>query len=96
MEKRISPVVFVSNRHAFRRGEQAADQAQEAKKVAAKLSTAERVTVQRRVEAALMKIIAAAELEFAVKQPERVAQYKALVPAKAKKRKPKPAPQPGL
>jgi len=69
-----------------------ADQAQEMKKVASKLSTAERAKVQKRLEGALMKIIAAAGLQFGVTDPERAAQYAALIPAKPKKRKPKPQP----
>lgn len=75
-----------------------ADQAQEMKKVASKLSTSERAAVQKRVEGALMKIIAAAGLEFARTDPERVAQYAALIPSKPKRRKqqPQPAPGPGL
>jgi hypothetical protein len=68
----------------------AADSAQEGQMVAAKLSTAERKTVQRRVEATLMRIIAAAELEFVEDNPERVKQYQALVPSKPKKKKPAP------
>ncbi|MFH2007112.1 MAG: hypothetical protein ABI333_11045 [bacterium] len=69
----------------------AADAAQEGQKVAAKLSTAERGNVQRRVEAALMRVIAAAELEFVESDPERVRQYQALIPAKPKKKPPKTA-----
>jgi hypothetical protein len=72
----------------------AADQVQEGRKVASKLSTVERNKVQKRVEAGLMKLIAAAEMQFVVADPERVALYKALVPARSKKRKPRPTPIP--
>jgi hypothetical protein len=44
------------------------------------------------LEGALGKSIAAAKMEFVVSDPERVAQYEALIPAQRKKRKPKPAP----
>lgn len=68
-----------------------ADQDQESKKVTAKQRTAARRAAQARGERAIAKIVAAAELEF-VGNPERLAQYQAIVPARPKRKKPaKPA-----
>ncbi len=68
----------------------AADTAQEKGLAKSRQSTAARKKVQARVESALETLIAAAELEFAVENPERAAEYAALIPTKRARRKPKP------
>lgn len=65
------------------------DGSQEGKKTESKLTTAERDAAQRRLEAALLKIIGAAELELVFTDPERMKQYQELIPARPKKKKPK-------
>jgi len=66
----------------------AADLAQEGQKVVSTTSTAQRKAAQQRLEQGLMKVIAAAELEFVESDPARVAQYQALIPARPKRKKP--------
>jgi hypothetical protein len=65
----------------------ATDGSQEGKKQESKMTTAERNAVQRRLEAGLLKIIGAAELEFVFTNPERMKAYQALIPARPKRKK---------
>lgn len=66
----------------------AADKAQEGQKVVSTSSTARRKATQYRLEQGLMKVIAAAELEFVESDTARVKQYQALIPARPKRKKP--------
>ena len=69
-----------------------ADAGQETQKVTAKDKTVTRKAVQARVEAAIDKIIAAADLAL-VDQPDRLALYHAVIPSRGKKAAaPKPTP----
>ncbi len=57
----------------------AATEAQEARKVTSKEKTASRDRAKERVQAAIGKILAAAELAF-LDKPERLAMYRAVRP----------------
>lgn len=64
---------------ALRARLQSADEAQEARKVTSKEKTASRDRAKKRVQVAIGKILAAAELAF-LDKPERLAMYRAVRP----------------